>query len=108
MADPFTIGYWGSEGGWASPEDMVRELDNARLPQDTSGLTFTTDRALFPPLAGAPPEQMFGPDLNPSLLVYSEGWGPDGLGAAILYLVEDDSGTYHWRNLAYSHEHFDR
>jgi len=108
MADPFTIGYWGSEGGWASPEDMVRELDNARLPQDTSGLTFTTDRALFPPLAGAPPEQMFGPDLNPSLLVYSEGWGPDGLGAAILYLIEDDSGASHWSNLAYSHKHFDR
>jgi len=108
MADPFTIGYWGSEGGWASPEDIVRELDTARLPQDTSGLTFTTDRALFPPLAGAPPEQMFGPDLNPELLVYSEGWGPDGLGAGILYLVEDDFGAYHWSNLAYSHEHFDR
>jgi hypothetical protein len=108
MADPFTIGYWGSEGGWASPEDMVRELDNARLPQDTSGLTFTTDRALFPPLAGTPPELMFGPDLNPALLVYSEGWGPDGLGAGILYLVEDDSGAYYWSNLAYSHKHFDR
>lgn len=108
MADPFTIGYWGSEGGWASPDDIVRELDNARLPQDTSGLTFTTDRALFPPLAGAPPEQMFGPDLNPELLVYSEGWGPDGLGAGILFLTEDNSGAYHWSNLAYSHEHFDR
>lgn len=108
MTDPFTIGYWGSEGGWASPEDMVRELDNARLPEDTSGLAFTTDRALFPPLAGAPPEQMFDPDLNPALLVYSEGWGPDGLGAGILYLVEDDSGAYYWSNLAYSHEHFDR
>ena len=58
--------------------------------------------------AGAPPEQMFGPDLNPALLVYSEGWGPDGLGAGILYLVEDDSGAYHWSNLAYSHKHFDR
>jgi hypothetical protein len=108
MADPFTIGYWGSEGGWASPEDMVRELDNARLPQDTGGLTFTTDRAMFPPLAGTPPEQMFGPDLNPVLLVYSEGWGPDGLGAGILYLVDDDSGAYYWSNLAYSHKHFDR
>ncbi len=108
MADVFTIGYWGSEGGWASPEDMVRELSNARLPEDTSGLTFTTDLSLFPPLAGISAEQMFGPDLNPALLVYSEGWGPDGLGSGILYIVEDDSGAYHWSNLAYSHKHFDR
>lgn len=108
MADPFTIGYWGSEGGWASPQDMVRELDNSRLPQDTSGLTFTSDRALFPPLYGQPPDQVFGPDLNPALLVYSEGWGPDGLGAGILYIIQDDSGAFYWSNLAYSHEHFDR
>ncbi|MFQ5921763.1 MAG: hypothetical protein ACE5M4_02870 [Anaerolineales bacterium] len=86
---------------------MIRELVNARLPEDTSGLTFTIVRELFPPLAGIPAEQMFGPDLNPVLLVYSEGWGRDGLGAAILYLVEDDSGAYYWSNLAYSHEHFD-
>ena len=108
MADPFTIGYWGSEGGWASPEDMVRELDNARLPEDTSGLTFTTCRGLFPALAGASANQLFGPDLNPALLVYSEGWGTDGLGAAILYFVEDDSGAFRWSSLAFSHKHFDR
>ncbi len=108
MADVFTIGYWGSEGGWASPADMVRELSNARLPEDTSGLTFTTDRSFFPPLAGTPAEQMFGPDLKPDLLVYSEGWGLDGLGSGILYIVEDDSGAYYWSNLAYSHGHFDR
>ncbi len=108
MADPFTIGYWGSEGGWASPEDMVHELSNSRLPEDTSGLTFTTDRSLFPPLADIPAEQMFGPDLNPVLLIYSEGWGLDGMGSGILYIIEDDSGAYYWSNLAYSHEHFDR
>ena len=108
MADPFTIGYWGSEGGWASPADIVPELANARLPEDTSGLTFTTDRSLFPPLAGSMAEQMFGPDLNPVQLVYSEGWGLDGRGAGILYIVEGDSGAYYWSNLAYSHEHFDR
>ncbi len=108
MADVFAIGYWGSEGGWTSPADMVRELSNLRLPEDTSGLTFTTDRSLFPPLAGSPPEQMFGPDLDPALLVYSEGWGPDGLGSGILYIIEDDSGAYYWSNLAYSHKHFDR
>ena len=108
MADPFTIGYWGSEGGWASPADMVRELSILRLPEDTNGLTFTTDRSFFPPLAGSLAEQMFGPDLKPVLLVYSEGWGLDGLGSGILYIVEDDSGAYYWSNLAYSHGHFDR
>lgn len=108
MADPFTIAYWGSQGGWASPEHMIQEFDNARLPQDTSGITFTTDRALFPPLTGIPPEQLFGPEVDPALLIYSEGWGLDGLGATIIYIAEDPSGGFSWSNLVYSHGHFDR
>jgi hypothetical protein len=107
MSDPFTIGYWGSEGGWGSPADMIREFDH-RLPADTARLTFTVDRANFPPLSGTPAELMFGPDLNVALLVYSEGWGTDGQGAAILYVVVNESGALQLGNLVYSHQHFDR
>ncbi|KPK94334.1 MAG: hypothetical protein AMJ88_04155 [Anaerolineae bacterium SM23_ 63] len=107
MSDPFTIGYWGSEGGWASPMDMVNEISHNRLPADTSGLTFTTDRNVFPPLQGMPPERMFGPDIDVALIIYSEGWGGDGGGAALLYIVQD-SGEYYWHSMVYSHVHFDK
>jgi hypothetical protein len=107
MSDPFTIGYWGSEGGFASPMDAVNELSHNRLPADTRGLTFTTDRSRFPPLQGIPPERMFGPDVDVALIIYSEGWGGDGDGAALLYIAQD-GGVYTWHSMVYSHVHFDR
>jgi hypothetical protein len=108
MADPFTIGYWGSEGRTASPPEITAELAEHRLPADAaSSLTFTTDRSLFPPLAGQPPETLFGPGLNVSKLIYSEGWGPDGAGSALLYIVQNESGEFTWHAMAYSDRHFD-
>jgi hypothetical protein len=107
MNDPFVIGYWGSEGALRSPQDMFGELANALLPHPASGLTFTTDRAAFPPLAGMPPEVMFGPDVDVATVIYSEGWGQDGLGAALLYIARDDCGMYYWYGMVFSREHFD-
>ena len=107
MSDPFTIGYWGSEGGYASPMDMVNELSRNRLPADTSGLTFTDDRSMFPPLQGMPPGTMFGPDVDVALIIYSEGWGGDGGGAALLYIIQE-GGVYTWHSMVYSHVHFDK
>lgn len=107
MNDPFVIGYWGSEGALRSPQDMFGELANALLPHPASGLTFTTDRAAFPPLAGMPPEAMFGPDVDVAMVIYSEGWGQDGLGAALLYIARDDCGMYYWYGMVFSGVHFD-
>jgi Tol biopolymer transport system component len=109
MADPFIIGYWGSEGKFDTPEGIIQELNRYRLPPDTSRLSFTTDRSQFPPLAGQPPETLFGPDLNIAQIVYSEGWGPDGLGAALLYIAQESSGEYYFHSIAYSGQtHFDQ
>ncbi len=107
MADPFTIGYWGSEGRQASPAEITAELMTARLPADPANpLSFTTDRSQFPPLAGQPPETFFGPDVKIAQVIYSEGWGLDGQGAAMLFIAQDDSG-YSWYAMIYSVQHFD-
>ncbi len=108
MADPFIIGYWGSEGRIASAAEIAAELGDYRLPADTRGLSFTTDRAAFPPLYGAPPEGMFGPELAVRLVVYSEGWGTDGNGAALLFIAQDAAGEFYWHGMGYSHAHFDK
>ena len=108
MTDPFRIGYWGSEGRTASPEEITTELARDRLPADPSiPMTFTMDRSKFPPLGGTQPEDLFGPGLNLGIILYSEGWGPQGAGSALLYIVQDASGGYRWAALAYSAVHFD-
>jgi len=99
MRDPFAIGYWQSEGVDRSLDAASAELDRYNLPADTSGLTFTTDRSLFPPLFGMPPENMFGPDVDVTLVIYSEGWAEDSLGAALLYIVDTGAGSFTWHGM---------
>jgi len=107
--DPFIIGYWGSEGVTLNPDEVATQLANSLYAAgEPGGMTFTTDRAAFPPLAGMPPENMFGPDVNIAQIVYSEGWGLDKLGAALLYFAQDECGGYYWHGLVYSNAHFDQ
>ncbi|HJW89496.1 MAG TPA: hypothetical protein VJ436_02520, partial [Anaerolineales bacterium] len=109
MSDPFTIGYWGSEGRTAPPEEITAELAQYRLPPDPSSpLTFTTDQSQFPPLSGQPPADLFGPDLNVAAIIYSEGWGLNSQAAALIYIVQNEAGEYRWHAMAYSDSHFDQ
>jgi hypothetical protein len=106
--DPFVIGYWGSEGVTRSPDQVATELANSLYAAgEPGGMSFTTDREAFPPLAGIPPESMFGPSVKVAQVVYSEGWGLDKLGSALLYFAQDSCGGYYWHGLIFSNTHFD-
>jgi hypothetical protein len=108
MSDTVLIGLWASEG-YAQPADQAAvELVEQRLPAETGALTFTTDREAFPPLAGIAPETMFGPDAEPALIVYSEGWGSDGRGATLLFIHESPEGSYSLNGIVLSAMHFDK
>lgn len=107
--DPFVIGYWGSEGVTLNPDQVATELANSLYAAgEPGGMSFTTDREAFPPLAGIPPETMFGPLVKVEEVVYSEGWGLDKLGSALLYFAQDDCGGYYWHGLVFSNTHFDK
>lgn len=108
MGDPFLIGYWQSEGVERTRDQALFELENNHMPTDTSGLTFTIDRNLFPPLYGMQPEQIFPPDANIIEVVYSEGWGQDGKGAALLYFADNGSGGVYFYGMVIAGQHFDR
>jgi hypothetical protein len=106
MTNPFTVGYWQSEGRIGFPSEITEELDQYRLPADTSGLTFTVDRSQFPDLYGMPPENMFGPDLKVALVVYSTGWGEDQAGEVLLFFAENANGAYYWHGMIYAMQGF--
>ncbi|UCH61098.1 MAG: hypothetical protein JSV61_06355 [Anaerolineales bacterium] len=106
--DPFVIGYWGSESSTLAPEEVFTVMANNLLPPTDATMTFTTDRAQFPPLAGMPPENMFGPNVKVAQVVYSEGWGADGRAAALLYFAQDQCAGYYWHGLVYSQGYFDK
>jgi len=114
--EPFAVGLWRSEGQEIGRNEFFGLLANSYYNYQVesiaegkpSQMTFTTDRSQFPSLMGIPAETMFGPDVKIAEVIYSEGWGQDGLGAALLYIAEDDCGRYYWHGLVYSNEHFDK
>jgi hypothetical protein len=108
MADPFIIGYWQSEGATRSREEAFNEIIGTHLPQFLGGLFFTEEQSLFPPLLGMPPENMFGPDNAPAKIIYSEGWGQNQEGAALLYFRETDDGKYEFYAMVIAQGHFDK
>lgn len=109
MKDPFIIGYWQSEWTERTPEEAIDEISQSWLPADPSSpMAFTTDQEQFPPLFGIPPENMLAPEIDLAMVIYSEGWGEDGQGAALLFIAEDDAGEYYWYALLVAGGHFDK
>ena len=109
MADPFIIGYWQSEGVMDSPSEMIPVLHglyNFDDPNYTPQLTFTTDREQFPAMGGMQPEAMFGSDVNIIQVIYSQGWGQDGQGGALIFITGDPEGGYTWYGMGYSADNF--
>lgn len=108
MGDVFQLGYWQSEGRSLTRDEALQEIVGNLMPVNTGGLTFTTDRTQFPPLFGMQPEQMFDPAANIVEVVYSEGWGQDGNGAAMLVFSQDQNGNTYFYGMVYSGTHFDK
>jgi hypothetical protein len=116
MNETIAVGLWQSEGQEYSRDAFFGLLANTYYSYQVqsivegqpSQMTFTTDRDEFPPLMGIAPETMFGPDADIAEVIYSEGWGQDGLGAALLFIAEDDCGRFYWHGLVYSDQHFDK
>jgi hypothetical protein len=109
MADPFMFGYHRSEGMLYTPTEMLEqlpELYNFYAVNYSPRLTFTTDRGLFPDLEGIPIDSILGPDVEIVLVIYSQGWGFDGLGGSLLFFTQDEDGNYHWYGMLHSPDDF--
>ncbi|MEJ2759140.1 MAG: hypothetical protein P8046_11720, partial [Anaerolineales bacterium] len=108
MGSEFLIGYWQSEGRILTKDEAIQEIQTSLISPNPGNLTFTTDRALFPPLFGMQPEELFSPEANIVEVVYSEGWGADGTGAALLAFSEDQNGKPYFYGMVVSWTHFDK
>jgi hypothetical protein len=101
MGDTFAIGIWNSEGQTLTPAQAIEQLRLTWLPNPAAA-SFVRDRALFPDLGGMDPMTAFGPDVQIVDLVYSQGWGTDGRGEAILTIAEQPDGSHYWSGVIYA------
>jgi hypothetical protein len=100
MGESFAIGYWLSEGQTLTPAQAVEQLRLNLLP-DPAAVSFVRDRSQFPDLGGVDPATVFGPDVQIVDLVYSQGWGTDGLQEAILTIAQNPDGSQYWHGMLY-------
>lgn len=101
MADPFTIGYWLSEGVSLSPAEAASQI-LALLPEGATLAWAAADADLTPLLQGMPPASFLGPDKQVAAAVLGVGWGDDGAGEAIQFITQLPDGSYRWDTMLYS------
>jgi len=101
MADPFTIGYWLSEGVQLSAGEAALQVIDLS-PTDGALRWAPADLDLAPLLMGQPPATFLGPDKPVAATVLSAGWGEDGAGEAVHFIVQQPDGAYRWDTMLYS------
>lgn len=101
MADPFTIGYWLSEGVQLSAGEAALQVVDLS-PADGALRWAPADLDLAPLLMGQPPATFLGPDKQVAATVLSAGWGEDGAGEAVHFITQQPDGAYRWDTMLYS------
>ena len=108
MVDPFSVGYWRSEGVTMAPDALLNLLQATLLPADPSiPMSFTNLRGLFPRLDGLDPASLVGSQVKVVEIIYSKGWGADRQGEALLYISQNSSGEFKFTNLIYAAQGFE-
>ena len=102
MADPFSVGYWLSEGVTYSPAEAAALLETSFMPEGTQIMWADPDMDLAPMLQGQAPASFLGPDKQVAAALLSYGWGEDGAAEAIQFITQQPDGTFHWELMLYS------
>ena len=102
MADPFSVGYWLSEGVSYSPAEAAVLLETSFMPEGTQIMWADPDMDLAPMLQGQPPASFLGPDKQVAAALLSYGWGDDGAAEAIQFITQQPDGTFRWELMLYS------
>jgi hypothetical protein len=102
MSDPFSVGYWLSEGVSYSPAEAAAFLESGLLPEGTQIIWAGDDVDLTSLLQGQPPEGFLGPDKQVVAALLGYGWGEDGGGEAIQFITQQPDGSYRWELMLYS------
>ena len=102
MADPFSVGYWLSEGVLYTPSEAVAAFESDFLPPGAALVWADPNMELIPLLQGQPPATFLGPDKQVAATLLSYGWGQDAGGEAIQFITQLPDGTYRWDTMLYS------
>jgi hypothetical protein len=103
MGDSFEIMIWYGNGKQMTPAEAVTALQSAFLPPTNvitySELTEIDPNALF----GGNPFQLYP---NAVDFLFSQGWGESGNDEVLIYIGQEQDGTYYWQGVLYANDGF--
>jgi hypothetical protein len=102
MSDPFSVGYWLSEGVSYSPAQAAELLEASLLPEEAQIIWADPEMDLAPLLQQQSPAAFLGPDKEVAAALLSYGWGTDSAGEAIMLITQQPDDTYRWDMMLYS------
>lgn len=107
MGNPFSIGYWRSEGTELPPGVAIAQLRTTYLAP-SAALAFDTTTDLSALLDGMDPLAMWGPDVNAVKAIYVTGLGLERNDEAILIVALDQGGAPYWHGMLAAAGGFDQ
>jgi hypothetical protein len=103
MAEPFTIGYWRSEGTEPTKAEALQLMENSWVGPAVDIVFDLADRidqtAL---LAGTNPLGMWNPTAKVVKTVYVKGLGSTGNDEALMVIAERPDGTLYWYGMLFA------
>ena len=102
MSDPFSIGYWLSEGVSLTPAEATEQFESSLLPEGAQIVWADPDMDLAPLLQGQPPATFLPPDKEVVATLLSYGWGENRGGEAIHFITRQADGSFRWDLMLYS------
>jgi hypothetical protein len=98
MGNPFTIGYWQSEGVSYPPGIAIADLRSNYLPPGAAP-AFDTTIDLNTLLDGSDPLTIWGPEVNAVRAIYLTGLGLERRDEAILIIALNEAGAPYWHSM---------
>lgn len=106
LAEPFAIGLWRSEWSSLDISNAVGQIDFQL--QASNGISFSDPTPdLVAMLDGIDPYAMLGPEIAPAEVRHTTGWGQQGRGEGLIFIVPGPFEGYRWGALLLAPEGFD-
>jgi hypothetical protein len=102
MGESFEISGWQAGGAAFPPAEAIARLQSEFYPPEGYLVSFAEQPDLSA-LLGANPADFFGGGVS---FLYSNGWGPDGQGEAILVIDVTPEGVLYWRGVLFALDGF--
>lgn len=101
MEERFTLATWRSGGQSLRSEEAVVRLPNNYTMADNS-IQFDE----FQGIPGFDPQIFLGPDVQLEKVMLASGWGLDGKGEALLFIIRRPDGSLYWNSVLSAAEGF--